>query len=175
VKWTSIILSIILYACQTQAGKPITAAQVEREINRVGATQAIRNLSSSPLDKSWQQIEAHISNGEKEWVNIAKSLSTGADAGYAASLLISLAKALPKNPQNVLPLIDAQPYLSVSQLCGAPFIEPEESFYQQYLKDTKEALENLKNPQLEQQRQLCLKKISALLKTNSLAEKKLKG
>jgi hypothetical protein len=61
-------------------------------------------------------------------------------------------RALPKNPAAVLKLTGTKSFLSLDDVCAAPFIEPEHAFLMRYLTETRRSLANLKDKAVESKR-----------------------
>lgn len=132
---------------------------ISADIHIKGAKATVDWLNSSQRAGAWSAVIRQIENGDPRWVMVAGELASGTDAGTSEDLQISLATALPKNPIAVLQLAEIQSFLSLKDLCGAPFIEPSQIFLKKYLKQAKRALRNLHDARVEARRSACLVEI----------------
>jgi len=129
-------------------------------IHTLGHKGAVQLLTSDTSPYRWTAVLQSISTGTPEWLNVARELSYGVDAVSAADLQVPLAAALTQNPVGVLSLVDNN-LLTVPYLCSGPFYDA--IFLPLYLRDTKKALESLKEPAVEQYRLECLYKIETAI------------
>lgn len=136
----------------------LTSESIGQEVRTLGAKATVEKLNSGPRPRRWDLVLDRIESGAVEWLGVAKDLSPGTDAGTSTGLRVTLARALPKNPGGVLALIDGK-VITVEYLCTAPFIEPEAAFLRRYLRDTKSALETLKDSTVDAYRRDCLQEI----------------
>src|ERR1700686_361185 len=84
----------------------ITPQSVELEIRTLGAKAVVDKLNSGRRPRNWDLVLDRIGSGAAEGLAVAKELVPGTDAGTSTGLRVTLAKALPKNPGDVLRLID---------------------------------------------------------------------
>ena len=78
---------------------------------------------------------------------MARLLAPGSDAASAESLVLSVARALPKSPRQVLSLVaetekNQAGRFTVDRICISPFIEPEPGVLERYLIETEKTLES---------------------------------
>ncbi|MES2352976.1 MAG: hypothetical protein V4568_01035 [Pseudomonadota bacterium] len=125
-------------------------------INTLSPRGAVELLNSDSSPFRWTAVLQSISTGTSEWLDVAKELSYGVNAVTAADLQVSLAAALTQNPAGVLSLVDKN-LLTVPFLCTGPFSDP--AFLPLYLRDTKKALESIREPMVERYRVECLGKL----------------
>lgn len=137
----------------------IDAAILLRDIESRGARTVLGELIASDGGQRWESLLAKAESGEAEWVRVLGQLAPGTDAGSATDTKIVLAKALPKNPGEVLKLVGSQSFLLVDQVCGGPFIEPELAFLLDYFKAARDALAVPLQPELESVGAACRKEI----------------
>jgi hypothetical protein len=100
---------------------------------------------------------------DSDWLTVANGLAHGSDAGASVELLATLAIALPKKPSGVLQAAEQGNFLTVDEICGAPFIEPEHAVMLRYLTATRRSPIGLKDTAAEQNRAKCLGQIGKLL------------
>ena len=97
------------------------ADRIEAAIRSEGARPVVRRLWKSG---EYDRVLQGIADGNAGLIALSPELAAGADAGAAEGLGVSLARALPKNAPAVLAVLDPKrPALSVSRVCGLPFIE----------------------------------------------------
>ena len=144
----------------------LTPQSIEKEIHSLGAKATVDKLNSGRRPRNWDRVLDRIETGSTEWLVVAKELSPGTDAGTSTGLQVTLAKTLPKNPGGVLRLIDEK-NINVEYLCTSPFIEPDPAFLRRYLRDSKRALEQLKQPDIDRYRLACLKEIEQTMSVTS--------
>jgi len=143
------------------------AGRIISEIKLKGAKEVIARLTS---DENWTEFEKvcdEIETGKKEWLEVAKLLAPGSDAATAESLIISVARALPKSPRHVLSLVaeteqDPKGGFTVEMICTSPFIESEPGVSERYLIETEKTLastDTSDNIQLNTLRLKCLDNI----------------
>lgn len=158
--WMALIGSLVATSCVAQ-NEPISAASILQKIDRVGAQSVVTELTAGD-ESAWDFVMSKVGEGSAEWLDVARRLSAGTDAGASEALQIAVATALPKNPGGVLRLAAAQSFLSIDHVCAAPFIEPEPSYMQRYLSEAKAALTTLKDPGVEGARAKCLAEINSV-------------
>jgi hypothetical protein len=131
---------------------PKTAGDAAAAIERQGAASFLSGLNPDEVD----QLYEHFDNGEAEWLPLVPKLAGVADAGNAEGLTISLAFALPKNPQGVLALVTEQDgVLGVGRVCSMPFIE--DTTPKGYRTKAMAAVRKVGNPALRKAKDLCLR------------------
>lgn len=136
------------------------AATLLAEIRDIGPLQVIGRLNAQPNPNAWDGVMHRIRSGQADWLDVAAGLAQEADAGSASDLKISLAHALLKNPEGVLKLAGSQVFLSIDEICGAPFIEPTSRFLRHYLEQAKRAVGQVRDPQLKPRQAACLSRIN---------------
>lgn len=147
------------------------AHHLVKEIKRKGAKAVISELM---LDHTWTRFEKicdKIETGDKEWLEVARLLAPGSDAATAESLMLSVARALPKSPRLVLALVaeteaDPKAGFTVEGICISPFIEPKPGVSEAYLIETEHALEATytgDDPRLACLRLKCLENIRSII------------
>jgi len=133
-----------------------SAESLLQAIDKNGGQSIVHGLGYDEVDK----ILSHIETGDPKWLAVAGKLAPYADAGFGEGLGIALATALPVAPQEVLTLAGKEPPLSLSIICGLPFIEPDTEFLKNYISKTRKALEATTTPDLQQKKAECLKQIN---------------
>jgi len=161
-------LSVMLYT-SAFAGEPLalTPQAITKDIENRGAKATVQKLISGKRPRLWESVLQKIKTGGAPWLAVAKELADGTDAGTSEALQIALATALPKNPSGVLQLAGTQGFLSLEDICGAPFIEPEPTDLKRYLDKTRRSLNNLKDMKVEQKRVKCLNEIERVISEES--------
>lgn len=145
------------------ASKPkvekITPEKILQEINTSGSQQTVTRLNATPGAKDWTEVRKKIELGNADWLTVAEALSKGVnDFKTWQELRVSLSLALPKNAAGVLHLINLDP-INISYLCSAPFTDRGSSFLSTYFSNTIKALNEVKEPGLQEYVQQCTVKL----------------
>lgn len=131
---------------------PKTAVEATAAVERQGASSFLSGLTPEEVD----QLYEHFDNGEAEWLPLVPKLASVADGANAEGLTISLAFALPKNPQGVLSLVSEKDgVLGVGRVCSMPFIE--DTAPEGYRAKALAALRKVADPTLRRVKSLCLR------------------
>jgi hypothetical protein len=140
----------------------LTPQSVKDDTRRIGAKAVVQQLYSS---NRWETVLKKIETGDDAWLAVVQDLAEGTDAGTSEDLQVTLARALPKNPGAVLRLTGTESFLSLDDVCAAPFIEPEHAFLMRYLTETRRSLASLNDTAVESKRLKCLSQIEQQLTT----------
>ena len=76
------------------------------EVKRDGPRAVVSRLWAD--EKLFEAVLNRIESGEGQWLDVARHLRPGSDAGASESLDHAVALALPRAPSRVLPLIGAE-------------------------------------------------------------------
>jgi hypothetical protein len=153
-------LTLIGFAVQAQA-LSLSPADVEAVIQSQGGRAAIQRFFL--CDSRGEAAYAKVETGDRRWLAIAVRLLDDSDACVTTSLLSAIATALPKAPENVLPLVESKPALTPTKAC-LPFMSDEDDPTEQlrYLRQVEQKLEGVRNPTLQVQRNKCLKEVAEM-------------
>jgi hypothetical protein len=139
---------------------PVTPGRIRREIKATGATATVNRLWARVGRSDWDLVIEQIAMGKPEWLALVPEIKPGTDAGATEDLILALSEALPKNTSGVLKLIGTDPILSYDQICKSPVMEGGTmDEVREYLASAQAALENLKDPSVEDRRMKCLAEI----------------
>lgn len=141
---------------------PLNPETILQDIDSCGATTTIRKLTCGS-ELLWNLVLKKIESGASRWLDVAGELAAGTDAATSEDILVTLARVLPKNPGGVLRLADSQSFLSIDELCGAPFIEPDPDYFRQYLIEAQNAVEALNDAEVEEPRVRCLARLERII------------
>ena len=134
--------------------KPLTTDWILQDLSKHGAKHAVKSMRDQ---ERYDELLGNISAGKEEWIALTPRIVTGTDAGASEELAISLAEALPKNPDAVLGILDqSKATISSGRVCSIPFIEPEKAFYESYAKAALAAVKAVSGAGLAKQKELCL-------------------
>jgi hypothetical protein len=137
------------------AGKALESSAVMKQIQERGAEQTARELWSSGR---WNELIEKIETGEKRWLEVAKALRPGTDAGASEMLHLAAGVALVRSPREVLLLLG--PGMSLEAVCGFPDMADNRYKTQkqtvQYLDARIEAVKKLSGPDIASLRDQCL-------------------
>lgn len=132
------------------------AEAVLKDISARGARSVLAELVAADDDAAFEAVLGKVGSGDERWIEVAERLADGSDASTSIGLKVALAYALPKNPEAVLRVADTRKLFTVSEICRAPFIEPETKFLSAYLEEAHRALMAVSAPELETRRVACL-------------------
>jgi hypothetical protein len=145
-----------------------TPAQIHDMIAAVGATKAVGQLYQKG---QYDEIMDKMGGGQSEWIALAPALAEGTDADTSEELSISLALALPINPEAVLQVltIKGTSPLAAQAVCSAPFIEDTVADIPAYIKKAEGAVKTAKATDVREQQAVCLDvlKQAATMPTNN--------
>jgi hypothetical protein len=160
-----LVLMLFVMGGYAHADGP-TPAMIIAQIKKGGSEKVVLELTHN--DSRWDAVTENIQKGDKEWLEVARLLKPGSDAGSSEDLNFSVARALPRNPVDVLSLIDGA-YFEIERVCTIPFIEAERDVEERYLKDVEGALLNMQgesdNHKVQTLRWRCLGIVQSLLKS----------
>ena len=157
--WLFLLLLMLCAPVEAAKPPPMSAQEIADYVRTNGAKATVDLLYSGARAGEWESVISHVQSGSSPWVAVAENLATGTDAGTSLDLQVSLALALPMNPRGVLRLAGTQGFLSLKDLCGAPFIEPSHSYMLKYLKRARRSLQSLHDAALQPQKAACLAQI----------------
>ncbi len=152
MKWAVLVLAFAISTSALAAAR-LTPETIAADIAAHGADNVVAKLAKTG---DYDRVLDHIGKGEAQWVALAPKLAPGTDAGWAEALVISLAFALPKNPQAVLALLIGKDAFQVDDVCGAPFIEGTVKDVPGYIRRAKAAVAKVTDPSLQSARAACL-------------------
>jgi hypothetical protein len=147
----------------------INPQSIIHQINIKGAKAVVRELNEIDYGTPWGTITSKIETGKPEWIEVAKKLRLGTDAGYTNDLDFSLSMALANSPQSVLKAsnIDdcSKPEeFCIDRICANLFPEegtPKEGYLDdksiiKILQEKKRSVEKISNVELMKKRDQCL-------------------
>jgi hypothetical protein len=162
-----LLLATVLNTSAIAGGSLVVSPEsILKDIKDNGAKITVRKLMRGKHPQ-WGSVLRKVEAGDSRWLDVTKELAAGTDAGSSEDLQVTLAKALPKNPRGVLGLADSQDFLSIDNLCGAPFIEPTPAYLHRYLTEAQQSLRQLNDATVEGQRKKCLAQIERTLAEES--------
>ena len=129
-----------------------SAELVLSEIKLGGATNVSRRLDTD--ENFGRSVMNGIATGDSLWLEVASKL-TPPSATAQASLSISLASALPRSPDKVLPLLSEK--YPIEEVCGIPFLRPDSTRVISYYDEAVPALARVRDPVLSETRDACRK------------------
>ena len=150
----------VFFATGASAASPPTPATLRADIEHRSAKAVVDHLWNS---HAWDLVVDHISRGEEAWIALAPSLAAGTDAGASETLSVSLADALPRNPEAVLAVLDLTdgPVLGPGQVCSAPFYDDSKAASARYRRRALQAVKAIRDPRLNAARDACLTRLKA--------------
>jgi opacity protein-like surface antigen len=151
-KWAVLVLAAAA-SSSALAAAWLTPQVIAADIAAHGADAVVSRLFRSG---DYDRVLDRIDSGDAEWVALAPKLAPGTDAGTAEALIISLAFALPKNPQAVLALLSGKASFAVEDVCGAPFIEGTVKDVPSYVRKTRAAVSRVTEARLASAKSACL-------------------
>lgn len=137
---------------------PVTHEEVRIAYYRYSVVSIVKKLHENKA-ANWNMIMGKVAQGDPEWIQYsAIYIAPGTDAGATTDYIVSLAHALPNNPQAVLGL-EGGAGRSLLQVCSLPFIEPAYDFITAYGKKTLSALKAVKEDHLQESRDTCMRRL----------------
>jgi hypothetical protein len=133
------------------------ARQLLAYIDRKGADPTYRELIAG--DKSrWERVLDKVQTGAPLWLEVAQKLAPATDASATIGMQVSLAVALPNNPEGVLRLLGAlgQGPLGIDDVCGLPFFDSTEKYDKEHVRRVRAALARVTSPALAAKKAECL-------------------
>ncbi|MEA5114558.1 MAG: hypothetical protein VB050_11085 [Geobacteraceae bacterium] len=166
----SCIIILSLNLPDASAQEP-DAEHLAKEIKSKGAREVIAELMSDDQWTEFEKVCDKIETGNREWLEVARLLAPGSDAAAAESLTMSVARALPKSPREVLALIalsehDHGKEFTIDNICVSPYIENEPGVEERHLLTTSNVLESTdtsNDPHLNCLRLKCLENIRGII------------
>lgn len=171
--WSGLMLALLAATACATPNDPLSPHSLLQEIKTHGARSVVARLHEDVTvpgktgglpavihNKGWYHVLEQIATGDTQWLDVARALYPGSDAGAAEALQIVVAEALPKAPAQVLRMLgtDYRGY-EFKIVCSAPHNEPPPGVVEAYLQQAEAALLALRVPELEERRQLCLQYI----------------
>lgn len=139
-----------------------TNAEIESALRNETPSRVVSRMWSSG---HWDAFTGRISSGDRAAIALVPEVAKGTDAGASEDLGISLAEALVKAPDAVLPVLELAPNrtLSVGFVCSAPFIEDSNAHQRAYKAKALKAVTLARlNPSLVRQGQTCIEKLKQI-------------
>jgi hypothetical protein len=113
--------------------------------------------------EKWPQLLKAVSSGSQEWLNVAKKLSAGTDAGATSMLQIAVTRALGNNPLETLKImsddtVNYSPVFSAVFVCSSNFLidYPADESALEFIDSTVEKLKRIKEPTVANTRDQCI-------------------
>jgi hypothetical protein len=138
-------------ACACAQGPDV--GEISRDIDAKGARATVISLDHQ---QRFDAVLEQVASGDAVWIQLAGRLASGADAEDAIGLTVALAKALPKNPEAVLRVLDNGPVTGTDAVCGVPFIEPTQDEVKTYLEHAIPAVTHVADAVNPSRRSACL-------------------
>lgn len=133
---------------------PVTLEEVQAAFCKYSSSAIVEKLMENN-HANWNMILSKVEAGDADWIHhVLYYISPGTDAGSSTDVRISLAHALPNNPEAVLAAEINGKYPLV-RVCDLPFIEPEYAFIVDYGNRTLAALRKVNKPELLEVRNNC--------------------
>jgi hypothetical protein len=138
------ILALVLPAFTAHAAD-VTPAAIVADIGQYGAPQVVKQLNAGSGAR-WKAVIAGIALGQNAWLDVARAIQPGVDAGTAEDLTSAVASALKVNPAGVLRLIGTE--FPLTKVCDVPLIEPTNAEVAIWKRRTLAALDRVRDPSL---------------------------
>ena len=151
-----ILLLSVCLAVQAEDEQLATPNAVKTEIHKHGSKSVVNSIFNT---KSWGIIINGIASGEPQWLDVAKLLASGSDAGSASELRDAVAWALPHSPKEVI-LLANEEWL-FNDTCSGPPVDEPPGGYKKYFELSIEAVTNISDPKLKRLKLECIKKLNA--------------
>lgn len=123
----------------------ITPDYLQNSIAKNGATATVSSLN----EKDFGTLNDGITKADPAWLALVPELVPGMEGGNSDALVVSLARALSKNPGTVLKFVSA-PEMSVwaghGKICSMPFPDDDQIILARYYRQTEPALKKIGEP-----------------------------
>lgn len=152
------LLIALLFTCQIASAENASIYSPEKILLRI-KDEGGRNVLWS-LWENQEQFGAMLdlaAAADPRWIEVLRQLRPYSDAGASEMIDMSVASALPLNPEAILKLIGNG--FELDRLCTSPFIEPEPGIAEKYEKKALDALAHIKDPKLKNLAQKCAESI----------------
>lgn len=148
-------LTLFAYADNLNINDPNS---ILNAIQKEGASNIVRLILSK--EGGWHLCFSMLNNietGNEKWLEVAKKLRPGTDAGATFTLELSVARALPDAPEAVLSLIKDAKEFSFNDICSLPYMDgTSDEKCLEYLDKTINALSRPMTKEVEKLRAKCL-------------------
>lgn len=141
--------------------RPLSAERVRREIAARGAKPALARLYDD--EDAWTSLTSRISDGDREWLEVAERLLAVAEDPAAYDLEASVGEALGRAPGQVLSVADERSEIAVSWVCGETASFEEDPSYEErvdLLAERERSVAAVRDPALAKKRDACLKELA---------------
>jgi len=148
------LVSVLVAVTLTATAQVLTPNAISAAISAEGSTTVVRRLWA---DGSYEHVLDRVASGDSAWISLAPKLAAGADAAASEGLGVALARALPRNANAVLSVLNAErPAISPDRVCGLPFVEGSIDDISAYRRDATAAVTSVNDGALRQRRAECL-------------------
>jgi hypothetical protein len=131
----------------------LTPENVLKEIEAKGAKAVMSQWFYANNGRDWERLLDKIDTGADAWLEVARKIRPGTDAGATLGLKVSLAIALTHNPEGVLKMVpDTFP---MEEICTVPFIESSKAKDMAHIRKVRLALKRVTSPDLKEKRDTC--------------------
>jgi hypothetical protein len=148
----AIVFALGAAASGHAAAGDLTASALRTAIAREGAAPVVHQLTAGS-GTSWARVIDQIGSGRGDWLDVARALRPGVDAGSGEDLTSAVAAALKHNPAAVLSLTG--PDFPIEQICTVPLIEPTDAQVKRWRDEVFAALRQVKDMSLSDKVAAC--------------------
>ena len=106
----------LLVASAVLAANSLDASVILKKIQERGPRHSAKELWDS--SSRWVELIKNVESGKKQWLEVAKALRPGTDAGASEMLGLATGVALLRSPREVLLLL--APVMGIDAICGFP-------------------------------------------------------
>lgn len=142
---TTFVIAFALSGPAASAAEGPSAQALLERIAREGGHKVLWDLWEHERD--FDRVMSGIESGDPSWLKVAVGLKPFSDAGASLSIKYAVALALPRAPDQVLPL--TRQGFNVADICTSPFIEPDPGVAEAYERRTLAALARIGDPALK--------------------------
>lgn len=137
---------------------PVTLEEVREAGAKYSPKAIARGLIDQDDGRNWKLIIDKIAAGNADWIAVGGLyIFPGTESGSAEDCIFALTDALVTNPEAVLGLNSSWRDNSLDLLCDYPFFDVEYSYIQEYSRKAIAAVSKVKNSDLREKRDFCLK------------------
>ncbi|MFF6009191.1 hypothetical protein [Rahnella sp. R3(2024)] len=126
----------------TAYASSVTPQTLHDSVKKIGAAQAISHLN----EQEFQTLTSGITKADPEWLKLVPEIAPGIEGGNASTLVEALARALSKDPKNVISALSDPASASLpgkEKVCTLPFPGEADASLARYYRLTEPALKKM--------------------------------
>lgn len=138
----SLLFTVLLCITYNATANVIDSNDILKDLKSTSVNDEMQKINAQG---EWQTVLNNIKTGKSKWLNVAKEIQTGTDAGTAEDLTEAVAFAIPNNAQGVLSILNDDSILNVNSVCVLPVYNVTDEQYNKLVVDSIRVLYKLPN------------------------------